>query len=84
MNLNERLNLVNSGVWSPAQNGTILFLKGNKIGERVLKFVFNVTLVKAIGGKELRDMHTVNKDIGFRVVNLFKTIKQIKESNTGA
>ena len=41
---------MNSGVWQPVQHGDVNYLKGNKIGARVLKFVFNVTLVQAIGG----------------------------------
>ena len=86
MSLNERLNIVNSNCFQPLnmQGSNIVYLKCNKIGAKVLKFLFNVTIVQHIGDKELKDQHFFTKEVGFRVVHLFKTIRSLKQSFTGA
>ena len=62
----------------------VFYIKCNKIGPKAVKFIFHLTISQNIGGKELKNTHTITRDIGFTVASLFKTIKIMKESYTGA
>ena len=53
-------------------------MRCNKLGAKVIKFFFDVTITQRIGDKELKDKHLIIKEQGFRVNNLFKTLKLMK------
>lgn len=82
MSMDEKMNLVNSKCYHTInvkeEENHIFYLKCNKVGPKVLKFIFNLTVWQKIDEMELKNHYTVVKDVGLNVTHLFKTIKIIK------
>lgn len=83
--MSTKLNLINSKCYQALKlsSPNIFYIKSNKLGPRALKFVFVLTVKQTIDNKELKNVHTITRDVSFGVKNLFRTVKILKECITG-
>jgi hypothetical protein len=80
MDMRECLNLVNSNRYIPLSSTSCngVYLRCNEIGDKVIKFVFDVNITQQIDNKELKNNNKIVKEVTLKVSNMFKTSKMLK------